>query len=135
MTSLEQHLTDHEYLDTFDGWESCECGWREEIERRSETGSVFTHAAHVADAWRESRTVRTVEELYSDDHLAGTTIQEVCPGSGDHEYFECARCIYPHKWEMSFQCGWCRVGNAYDDDDCTPSLPVLILWTPEDGAL
>lgn len=41
------------YVDTYDGWESCECGWREEQERRSESGSIFTHAAHVAATWRE----------------------------------------------------------------------------------
>lgn len=54
MITLEQHLEDHMYLDTYDGWESCECGWREEQERLSE-GSIFTHAAHVAATWREAQ--------------------------------------------------------------------------------
>lgn len=113
MTSLEQHLTDHEYLDTFDGWESCECGWREEIERRSETGSVFTHAAHVADTWRATRTVRTDDEL---DALPGLTI--VKPFAPLSEAV------------LASDLADDRLDNPDDDD-----LPALILWTPEDGAL
>lgn len=112
MTSLEQHLADHEYLDTFDGWESCECGWREEIERRSETGSVFTHAAHVADTWREARTVRTDDEL---DALPDLTI--VKPFAPLSEAV------------LASDLADDRLDNQDDDD-----LPALILWTPEDGA-
>ena len=114
MTSLEQHLTDHEYLDTFDGWESCECGWREEIERRSETGSVFTHAAHVADTWRESRTVRTVEEL---DALPQNSMTLDPQGR-----------VWQHIREQ-----WVALGRLHAPSSVP--FPVTILWTPEDGAL
>ncbi|MEJ9078569.1 hypothetical protein WKY82_09125 [Gordonia malaquae] len=115
MTSLQQHLANHEYLDFFDGWESCECGWREEIERRSETGAVFTHAAHVADAWREARTVRTDEEL-----PYGTVIRD------SHGYV--LQNTSGHPGNPS----WWGPG---DDMSSLPELPALILWTPEDGAL
>lgn len=135
MTSLEQHLTDHEYLDTFDGWESCECGWREEIERRSETGSVFTHAAHVADAWRESRTVRTVDEL---DALPDRSIiraeKERGPRTGA-TYFEK---LWRGKW-LNLD-----PSDRYDGEESLDSDLIIkwfakggqcrILWTPEDGA-
>ena len=29
MITLAQHLAAHQYTDTCDGWESCDCGWRE----------------------------------------------------------------------------------------------------------
>lgn len=74
MTSLEQHLAAHwlrnstsygpdggNLADEDDLATICQCG-----HRIAETLSVDVeslHAAHVADAWRESRTVRTVDEL------------------------------------------------------------------------
>lgn len=38
--------------------------------------------------------------------------------------------FFPQIWEMGFQTGWCRVGRQFFDlDDCTPRLPVLVLYT------
>lgn len=36
--------------------------------------------------------------------------------------------FYPQVWEMGFQVGWCRAGQMFDENDCTPTLPVLVLW-------
>lgn len=64
MTSLEQHLADHAQSTRYvDGAPHCACkcgAWMADADDRRPTQA---HRAHVADAWRESRTVRTVEEL------------------------------------------------------------------------
>lgn len=107
--NLEQHLDAHMYVDTYDGWESCECGWREEQERRSESGSIFTHAAHVAATWREARTWTIRSDLDSAD--PDTVVQCMCEGKpvvlAINEMC-CSGCYYP---------------------------PYLVVWTPEDGVL
>lgn len=36
--------------------------------------------------------------------------------------------FYPQIWEMGYQSGWCRVGRMFDPDDCSPNLPVMVLW-------
>lgn len=107
--TLEQHLEEHQYLETFDGWESCECGWREEFERKAD-GDLHSHAAHVAATWREARTVRTAEEL--DALPAGSAIR-----SG-----ECLMVMDRDKM-------WIPVWNGGPTSD-----GFLVLWTPEGGA-
>ncbi|WP_336790410.1 hypothetical protein [Gordonia malaquae] len=71
------------------------------------------HRAHVADAWREARTVRTDDEL---DALPGLAI--VKPFAPLSEAV------------LASDLADDRLDNPDDDD-----LPALILWTPKDGAL
>lgn len=123
---IEQHLAAHEYLDILDGWDACECGWREEYERRSETGTIFTHHAHVAATWREARTVRTIDEL--DALPVGTVIRDV-----DGAMYR--RSPYSVDDDGRWYPAW-TVGNAYERDMGVESreipTPGLIVWTPEE---
>ena len=104
--TIEQHLAAH-VADIEDGdlevapFASCECGWHVRL------GYSQDWAAHVADAWREARTVRTRPEV---DRLARDTVVQF--HGADHIVAIRDMC-----------CAGC-----YD-------LPALILWTPEDGAL
>lgn len=42
--------------------------------------------------------------------------------------------FYPQIWEMACQLGWCRVGRVmWNEDDCTPTLPVEVLVEPKEG--
>ncbi len=127
MITLERHLEEHEYLDTVDGWESCECGWREELERRSDTGSIFTHAAHVAATWREARTVRTVEEL---DALPIGSILLDTGGLTPSLYTKTRG-----GWLLGDDRLWIPWQILRPGDGRMPPVVHLILWTPEGGAL
>lgn len=82
------------------------------------------HAAHVAAALRESRTVRTVEQL--DALPEGTLIAHGGYVLRNRDF-----------------CGWWRqvqrldggLCDGYDVDQNHIALPALILWHPKDGAL
>ncbi len=114
MTSLEQHLTDHAQSTRYvDGVPLCACKCGEWIASIVERGPVKAHRAHVADAWREARTVRTDDEL---DALPGLAI--VKPFAPLSEAV------------LASDLADDRLDNPDDDD-----LPALILWTPKDGAL
>ncbi|WP_029926342.1 hypothetical protein [Nocardia otitidiscaviarum] len=39
--------------------------------------------------------------------------------------------FYPQIWEMAFQVGWCRAGRLFDENDCTPTLPIEVLHEGE----
>ncbi|WFN94145.1 MULTISPECIES: hypothetical protein [Gordonia] len=74
--------------------------------------STEEHAEHVADTWREARTVQTVEEL---DALPVGTI---------------LRCGYGRVWEKL--AGHRRFSGMEVGKDL--GVPALVVWTPEDGA-
>lgn len=110
----------------------CACGWHvpDELEEEyldgAEAKFTLAHAAHVAAALREARTVWTVEEL--DALPVGTVAMAerrvyVLGGGATVEPSRVARRY--SKW---------RANGVVKDLDDLP-LPALVLWTPdEDGA-
>lgn len=80
-------------------------------------------AAILADGWRPpARVIETREEL---DTLGFPCVIREEPTHPTE--------FYPVIWEMGFQTGWCWAGRDFDPDDCTPRLPIRVLWTPENG--
>lgn len=125
MTSLEQHLAAHALYYDEDSADCnvCGCGWKIDGEILDYHGDTTTqiaelHATHVAATWCEARTVRTVEEL---EALPALTI--IREGIGSDGLTKAPSGVW--------RC----------DDDLTPfmassiTLPALIVWTPEEGAL
>ena len=114
MITLAQHLAAHQYTDTCDGWESCDCGWREEQERRSESGSVFTHAEHVAATWQQARTITTIDQL---DALPVETVVRELSRDGF---------VLEKYWDQVWdEARWLYPGD--DDPQQFPSLPAIVL--------
>ncbi|GAC81683.1 hypothetical protein SAMN04488550_4157 [Gordonia malaquae] len=125
MTSLEQHLADHAQSTRYvDGAPRCACKCGKWIASIVERGPVKAHRHHVADTWREVRTVRAVEEL--DALPIGTVVQE------DE---------YRHTWIRHSKKWHCSCDGTYVEWSSAGAFeelerrPLTILWTPEDGAL
>jgi hypothetical protein len=99
----------------------------DELEEEYLDGDVakFTlaHAAHVAAALRESRTVRTVEQL--DALPVGTVVRELATDGFVLESY------HDQIWQET---RWLYPGD--DDPQDRPGLPARVLFLPsEDGAL
>lgn len=76
--------------------------------------------------WRPpAREITTAEQLAELDTAFPCVIRENPADSTD---------FYPAMWEMGFQVGWCRAGQMYDPDDCTPTLPATVLVLPTEEA-
>jgi len=84
-------------------------------------------ARHVAQVWREVRTISTVEQLDNPSLDAlGTLIMEI-----HHPFDGCADSlcwVVPVVWEMVNQMGW--VCHGRDFDDTVPHLPALLIEYP-----
>lgn len=108
MTTLEQHLAAHASVNP--GEEDahlilCHCGtWFDD---------EGDHRAHVAATWREARTVRTVEEL---DALPRNSM------------------VLDPTWRVwqRIREQWVALGRLHAPP--MVPFPVVVLWTPEDGA-
>lgn len=124
MTSLEQHLAAHREVgvDPDNNWSTvCICG-TVIADEYADVDVDALHNAHVAAAWREVRTVRTVEEL---DALPAMTVVR----GADEFVWE--RNSVPNVWG---DLQWEYVGDS-DPQDRPDIGPWTVLWTPEDGAL
>ncbi|WP_448222423.1 hypothetical protein [Gordonia iterans] len=98
---------------------TCMCGWEEPIRGRDVTA---LHAAHVADALRESRTARTVEELDALPHLS--LVREL--GKYGAVWERRDETVCSHRWEQI----------AGDALSMYPRIPARVLYRPdENGAL
>ncbi|MFE3081808.1 hypothetical protein [Nocardia tengchongensis] len=83
----------------------------------------FIDAIVEADWRRPARAIATAEELDTLDWPC--LVREITPA--DELEF------YPQIWERAFQTdGWCRVGQMFDEEDCTPRLPVEVLPEPKE---
>ena len=82
--------------------------------------------AVIASGWTPpGREITTAEQLAELDTAFPCVIRENPADSTD---------FYPAMWEMGFQVGWCRAGQMYDPDDCTPTLPATVLVLPTEEA-
>ena len=95
---------------------------------KNETGMTYTSKVAadriVSEGWRPpARVIETRSEL---DCLDYPAIVREEPADPDE--------FYPAIWEMGYQTGWCRAGHRFFNlDDCTPRLPVRVLYAPENG--
>lgn len=120
--TLERHLAEH-VADIEAGdldvapFASCACGWHMRL------GYERDWAKHVADTWREVRTVTTVEQL--DALPVGSVVQEE---SEQHTWIR-------HGWLWHCSCDGCDIEwsttGLFDEQQ---REPLLILWTNQDGA-
>lgn len=90
---------------------------------RADGHSPREAADYLLDAgWRPpAHEITTAEELAELDATFPCVIREK---PADPTNF------YPAMWEMGFQVGWCRAGQMFDPDDCTPTLPVTVVYVP-----
>ncbi len=114
MTTLEQHLAAHQLGQRIDNNTLvCTCGDFVRDMPGTYDDPYREHRAHVAASWQEARTVRTVEEVEGLDMNA--LLLPLAPYSTV-----------------------CDAGDFLDDynsEFCDDEFPMLVIWTPEDGAL
>lgn len=100
----------------------CVCGWRA-TSAAGYANAVVDHAAHVAQAIREARTVRTIEEL--DALPGGSLIQD-----SDDEYLIATGKRARNKGHEPI---WRFMeGDPIDAETMLVLLPARVLWTPGD---
>ncbi|WP_336818963.1 hypothetical protein [Gordonia sp. MMO-8] len=127
--NLEQHLAAHQLGRRLDQTLVCQCGGFEHETPGPYDDHWKAHRAHVAAAWREARTVRTVEELDALPTGAIIHIKDTADAVKNGDSLGSAS-GYQSYWEYPGEVG------VYTSDqlEASDAWPTLVVWTPEDGA-